>query len=426
VRFDSWKAIASYLGKDESTVRRWERDLGLPVRRVQGAPGRSVFAYKEELDAWMTARQDPPAAPEIGGDARAAVPEVSPRRRFHVLPLVAATVLVVGVGWVFRGRVIPPVAAAAIDGATLVAKDGGGLERWRLPLASGERAEGLFGRSNPIEMTPGGGVLAGVGLWMRTSDERLRGGSVFEVSSAGAMLRHFSFDDTLHFGAGTYGPPWIISDYRVSPSGGARRIAVVAHHAQWWPSVLTILDERDGVWRRDATFVNAGWIEHLYWLSSDRLLVSGYNEALDGGVVALFDANAIGGELRASGADPKFDCLTCAPATPIRYFVLPRTEVNIATGSRFNRASVDVQDGGFVVRTVEVEQDGAVPAADALYDFSTDLTLRGVSFSGRYWEMHSALRGAGKIDHDAEHCPFRNGPRVIYRWDGTWTTVPLR
>ena len=50
-RLDSWKEIASYLKRDESTVRRWETE-GLPVRRRPHHKGWTVYAYKVELDAW--------------------------------------------------------------------------------------------------------------------------------------------------------------------------------------------------------------------------------------------------------------------------------------------------------------------------------------------------------------------------------------
>src|SRR5215469_13563352 len=56
VRLDSWKEIAAYLRRDESTVRRWEKD-GLPVHRHIHKSRAAVFAYKTELDAWW--RQDP-------------------------------------------------------------------------------------------------------------------------------------------------------------------------------------------------------------------------------------------------------------------------------------------------------------------------------------------------------------------------------
>ncbi|MGZ4814242.1 MAG: hypothetical protein ACXVZV_02450 [Terriglobales bacterium] len=50
---NSWKEIASHLGRGVRTVQRWERDLGMPVRRP-GAKSRSaVIAIADELDAWL-------------------------------------------------------------------------------------------------------------------------------------------------------------------------------------------------------------------------------------------------------------------------------------------------------------------------------------------------------------------------------------
>jgi TolB-like protein/tetratricopeptide (TPR) repeat protein len=50
-RLDSWKEIATYLNRDERTVRRWEAE-GLPVHRKLHKKQASVYAYKGEIDAW--------------------------------------------------------------------------------------------------------------------------------------------------------------------------------------------------------------------------------------------------------------------------------------------------------------------------------------------------------------------------------------
>ena len=50
-----WKEIANYLAKGVRTVQRYERELGLPVRRPAGKPTGSVVATKAELDAWIAA-----------------------------------------------------------------------------------------------------------------------------------------------------------------------------------------------------------------------------------------------------------------------------------------------------------------------------------------------------------------------------------
>jgi hypothetical protein len=50
-----WKDIANYLGKGVRTVQRYERELGLPVRRPAGKPRGSVVVTRAEIDAWVAA-----------------------------------------------------------------------------------------------------------------------------------------------------------------------------------------------------------------------------------------------------------------------------------------------------------------------------------------------------------------------------------
>ncbi len=49
----SWKEIAVFLNYSESTVKRWERDRGLPVHRIPGGDRGGVFAYSDELSEWV-------------------------------------------------------------------------------------------------------------------------------------------------------------------------------------------------------------------------------------------------------------------------------------------------------------------------------------------------------------------------------------
>jgi len=56
-RLDSWKEIAAFFGRDERTVRRWEKESALPVHRVPGAAKGRVFAYESELDLWLSTPQ---------------------------------------------------------------------------------------------------------------------------------------------------------------------------------------------------------------------------------------------------------------------------------------------------------------------------------------------------------------------------------
>ena len=50
---NSWKEIASYLGRGVRTVQRYEFEYQLPVRRVQGKAHGSVLALAKDLDDWV-------------------------------------------------------------------------------------------------------------------------------------------------------------------------------------------------------------------------------------------------------------------------------------------------------------------------------------------------------------------------------------
>ena len=43
-RLESWKEIAAYLGRDVTTVRRWEKREGLPVHRLHHSKLGSLHA----------------------------------------------------------------------------------------------------------------------------------------------------------------------------------------------------------------------------------------------------------------------------------------------------------------------------------------------------------------------------------------------
>jgi tetratricopeptide (TPR) repeat protein len=54
-RLVSWKAIAEHFGCDERTAKRWEQERRMPVHRAPGGRRSGVFAYADELDAWLQA-----------------------------------------------------------------------------------------------------------------------------------------------------------------------------------------------------------------------------------------------------------------------------------------------------------------------------------------------------------------------------------
>jgi hypothetical protein len=53
----SWKDIARYVGKSVRSVQRWEKELGLPVRRTKPGEKGVVLAMPGEIDAWVQSQQ---------------------------------------------------------------------------------------------------------------------------------------------------------------------------------------------------------------------------------------------------------------------------------------------------------------------------------------------------------------------------------
>ena len=54
-KLESWKEIAVFFERDERTVKRWEKELALPVHRYPGKTKGRVYAHVSELTAWAEA-----------------------------------------------------------------------------------------------------------------------------------------------------------------------------------------------------------------------------------------------------------------------------------------------------------------------------------------------------------------------------------
>jgi TolB-like protein/Tfp pilus assembly protein PilF len=102
-RLDSWKEIAAYLRRGVRTVRRWEKEEGLPVHRHLHQRLGTVYAYKPEIDRWWDARRV--HLEHEKDDSK------ETRRRTWLAPALgaAATVILIALAWPSRTS-LPPAA----------------------------------------------------------------------------------------------------------------------------------------------------------------------------------------------------------------------------------------------------------------------------------------------------------------------------
>src|SRR5262249_57525627 len=90
-RLDSWKEIAAHLGRNERTAIRWEK-RGLPVHRVPGGQRQAVFAYTEEIDAWLVSQDGKAAVSNLSVEA-VAEPNQVRVTVFPIMPLEPETLI---------------------------------------------------------------------------------------------------------------------------------------------------------------------------------------------------------------------------------------------------------------------------------------------------------------------------------------------
>jgi hypothetical protein len=431
-RLDSWKAIAAYLGRDTGTVRRWERTRGLPVHRVPGGKGSSVFAYKSEIDEWLqSAAQETPAeldaqSPEIAPSPQITVeePRLSAGAGWRWPVASAATVMVLLLGWWMqrpRASVGEMDVAITREGVTARTVDGRELWRyafdseWRHPLSEVSERLRVVGGSDPA-------VYFTTSNQERRTDGLTEGGQFTSLTLGGRPRWTFKFDDTLTVGGKPYGPPWAVTAFSILDANDRRRLAVAAHHWHWGPSVVAILDDTG---KRLGTYGHHGWIEQLQWLAPDRLAIGGFSQSWDGGMVALIDPTRVDGQFPEKAT--AHQCQSCGTNLPLRIVVMPRTEINRATHSRFNRAILERIGDRLTARTVEVPPMGQ-GVADAIYEFTPALDVVNASFSQRYWEIHDQLFAEKTLDHDRAACPDKDGPRLVHGWspEKGWTEIRLK
>ncbi|MDQ5858521.1 MAG: tetratricopeptide repeat protein [Acidobacteriota bacterium] len=101
-RLESWKGIAAYLRRDIRTLRRWEKNEGLPVHRHMHDKLPTVYAYKAELDAWWANRR-----PKLEAEEPKEANQKS-KRWLLAVAAAAAVVVAAGVGyWWSRPPALP-------------------------------------------------------------------------------------------------------------------------------------------------------------------------------------------------------------------------------------------------------------------------------------------------------------------------------
>jgi hypothetical protein len=424
-RLTSWKEIASYVGRDVRTVLRWHKDRGLPVHRVPGGKGRSVFAFTDELDAWLQGGRRKEDSSPAGGS-----PAFGPRRwrPIWIAAAVAIALIVVAVLGATRER-DRAIALVAVRAGALAAFNERGDELWAVPLPDSQAAQ-LVGPRGPVFVDLDGDGNRDVLAALRLHPSQPRD-ILYAVDADGAVRWTRRLEDRLTFRSGQYGPPWVTEDLLAYGSGSDLRIAWAIHHTMWWPSMIAAFDARGTLVDR---FVHGGWVTALE-ASRDggHLLAAGVSNRHDAAMLTVLDGRSPGGA-PPEPEDSPFACVDCPRRLPAKYFVIPRSELSRVAGRALLRQMIEIAPDGTIV--LRIPQNPHKSAAEAIYEFSSGFDLLRASLGDVYWDWHNALASAGKVDHEAERCSERaglwirvwdepNGWRIQTPATATATSVPV-
>lgn len=396
-RLDSWKAIAEYLGRDRTTVMRWERTAGLPVRRVAGGGGHSVFAYRSEIDQWLATQggagngsAERPAPNGAAAAPAAQTPSASSRPLVQRRTAVLAIIFLATAAMALLARRAPrQVTRASLAGEAIEAFDGAGRRVWRRPLPN----LGGPSREPRIVVTDLDGdgrseVVAALQFRRREGGEGR--GELLVFDAKGNVRIRRVLDGTFRFGARDYGPPWFPDDLLVYRTGRDVRISVAAHHHTWWPGLLATFD-REG--RPVAQFVNAGWI-HTLNVTSDRrhLLAAGVNNSFGGPSLAILDAAAPRGTSPAGGSLPP--CQNCPAGLATRYFVAGWSEIARPAATPFTGITQVV---GNSIQWRMAQDSGKERTPETIVTLSPEFQILDRSVDDSFAETRARLQRTGQL-----------------------------
>ncbi len=468
-RLNGWKEIAAYLDRGVRSVQRWEKTLGLPVRRIGTGRGEVVYALTEELDAWRDAVErtrdlserpgerdsEETAAPETTADQMegAAIASDADAHPAHALPpaegdrpsktdfrrplaafvLAAAALAVVAIGlWRPWSAPSGEPSEYVMDVDTLRVFDAKGRELWadRFPAPAAREPYSShlrLMRKDPVvieDLDGDGSREVVVGYVPSSHDTR---GQVRGYGAAGNRLFSTDFEGVVRFGETQYNPPWAVHRLFVTDAPGRGRWLWVAwiHGSGEFPTLLQRLS-LDGTVR--AALWSAGYVEWVQMTDVGgvpSVLVGAANNDHKGGSLAHFSAHAVGGSLPAETWDKT--CRTCPPGGPKKVLVFPRLDVlQLTQGIPCVHRTARQATGEF---RVFVDQGGMPPPAGLpwgghiAYDVSPDLTPVLAEFTADYMAAHDRHHAAGLLDHAFNDADRAAAWPVLVWENGTWTKV---
>ncbi len=480
-RVDSWKHIAAYLGRDVRTVIRWEKDRGLPIRRIPGGRRKAVFAYTEELDAWLGSENTDPVSPTVDrveqvkngasrvdcegaglesqgsiGTTRERTSEIArpplnqngsrnPTKLSVVLSFPRHTLFLFGPPLLFLIVTILVLKVFTTNSNALARLeftpnsmqvfDVQNHLRWSYTFPGALESSQLYPGKYETE------ELSKIADFRQDGEQEVLVATVLKpdiaqsptetrvclLSSKGLPLWEYVPNKVFQFGNHELRGPWVIRNSMFTVHKGRIQLWLSFADSEWSNSFVINVDPRSG--KDILRYVNTGSLRTLNELRvGDRhyLLAGGFNNESDSASLGIVDENR---SFAASpqGSGTRHECVSCPSGVPDYYVIFPRAELYDIMGVHEDMVSRVVVNGN----SIEVIKGG--PTAEFrerihyMLQFDGEFRLLSIRFNSDYDTTHRRLEMEGKLDHKLENCPERLHPRALRIWTPTsgWSEVTV-
>lgn len=421
---NTWPEIASYLGVSPRTAQNWEKELGLPIRRITEGPRGRVLALTLELDEWRQRRlADSSPTPEGAASAAAmetfppesqsAAParlgqdrQVRPQWRRWVLVVSGALVLgcILLMSLVVYYRNSRQVAMVVVEGPFVIAKDTTGSELWRHFFKKGIYND-LYA-TNPLSKffwvgnlngTSGSDVLFHYFPPLTSSESSL----LMCFDRTGHLKWEFRVGRRVRDVTGEIPPPFHIDAFIVisSPRTHETRIVAGSGHPTDQAFQVAFLDVAG---RLTAEYWHPGVLGHLQAIhvgpgDSVRLLAAGVNNGEHRATIVILDPFSIKGVSTPSRMrDQRFRLLDMPEANEEMVVLFPRTCLSLFFKVPYNRiANIQIDDVAVHSSLIENYAGNRL----VYYDLDPQFQVKRAFISSQYREEHVALENSGAVKH---------------------------
>jgi len=428
----SWKEIAAYLDRDVRTCVRWEQRYGLPIHRLERDSKAKVFAYKDQIDAWLAERS---AGGKARSDGRGLASSL-----LRPLPILLALAGLAAAAYMLFFRA-PSAASPSVPadfhirGSELVIVDAQDRQLWTVDTKLADLEQEKVYRDHYQEKTPGPDYVP---IWPYVMIRDLNGDSRPEVlfctqtrsedregtlicfDTVGTEVWRFEAGRALDFGGLPYRKEYRIFGFNVEDydGDGALEVLVLSHHKPDWPCQAVLFDAAGKV---EGEYWNAGYFMDGQVGDVDgdglkELVLSGVNNEYRRGCVAIFAP----GELR--GSSPQTEAGFCSSdlgeGGQSAYILFPKSDVHAAIrfeGDPINRFWIHDGDG-LTAMTHETQ---------IFFDLDRNLKVRYITLSNLFWNLHERFVKEGSV-RSIEDDQYKQtlADSLLFYKSGSWTGGP--